>query len=107
MSDSAFDERTLHGASRRRSLLTLGGAALAAVVATPANVAAKKGRKGMERCRKQQPQCRAAIEEYCAPQSNQQPCLTNLSLCCDRFTSCNVGAAITCVYDTLLLLSQP
>ena len=93
------DENACRHATRRRSLQALGAAALAMAVTAPAMTTDGKGRKSRNsRCRKNQGQCRAAVEDYCTRNTNDPPaCVSLYGPCCDQFTGCNVGAGISCI----------
>lgn len=81
---------------RRRALLTLGGAGLAAAVAGGSAVSADK--KSKKRCTKQKKQCRNLIQDFCAESMSEQSCLDALLPCCGR---CNIKAAVACTINEL------
>jgi hypothetical protein len=96
MTDMANNAYTRRGAFRRGSLLALGAAGIATALAAPGQGKAKKGKQ--DRCRKNQGQCRAAVEDYCTRNTNDPPaCVSLYGPCCDQFTGCNVGAGISCI----------
>lgn len=102
MNDRIFDTVTRDAATavtRRASLLSIGGAALAAAMAVPAIAeAGKSGKKNADkRCKKQKSQCLAAFAEFCASLEEPQICEAFLSPCCEPLTRCNAGEAITCI----------
>lgn len=88
--------------SRRTSLLSIGGAALAAAMAGPA--LAKRGKSGKsarKRCMNQTSQCRAAIAEYCALQTLPQVCEAFLAPCCEPLAQCNARETTACILATV------
>jgi hypothetical protein len=77
---------------RRRSLLLLGSAGLAALTRTP-SAAAKKSNK----CDNEKKQCRSKVQDFCAEQgTEEQECLDALLPCC---TTCKVGQGVICVVN--------
>jgi hypothetical protein len=89
------------GVSRRTSLLTLGGAALAAAVAKPDVSEAKKKKSG-DKCKKKEKQrcsndaatCRLLLPGGC---QGDPDCIALLTPCCDscsssKFLSCFLAA---------------
>jgi hypothetical protein len=101
MSTSAFDAVTrtaAAGVSRRRSLLTLGGAALAAGV-TNAGVSEAKKKKGKD-CKKKEKQrctndaaaCKTSIQPLCDP-GDPAGCL-QAQACCEE---CSADGFLTCL----------
>ncbi len=101
MAETMFDETTRRGASRRTSLLALGGAAVAATLGAPSLLKAKRRKSGKGQCRKQRSQCRGGVEEFCATTGLPEMCLNDFLPCCDRLTGCTVGGAVTCVFDAI------
>lgn len=84
--------------SRRTSLLTIGGAALAAVMARPASAKGGKSRNtSLKRCKKQTGQCLAAVAEYCAPLELPQVCEAFLGPCCETLAQCDAGRTVACL----------
>jgi hypothetical protein len=99
---SAFDavsRRAAESISRRRSLLTLGGAALGATLATPSASEAKKRlsckEKEQRRCKRDADACKAYIDEFCAP--NPAPECTIVKPCCEN---CSAAGFFDCVLHT-------
>lgn len=85
------------GISRRRSLLTLGGAAVAATIARPsASDAKKKGnkckKKEQQRCKNDAAACKTTVLALCDPPGTPE-CIV-LQNCCD---SCSASGFITCL----------
>jgi type IV secretory pathway VirD2 relaxase len=100
MSTRAFAALRRHaaeGVSRRTSLLTLGGAALAATVAKPDVSEAKKKKgqdckkKAKQRCANDAAACRAQIPAACADDPN---CTGLATFCCE---ACSGNGFITCL----------
>lgn len=120
MNEQTFDtitRHTTHACSRRTSLLTLGGVALAAattrapVAEAAKNTSAKRAKKKLKKVKQQfaqacdaQPgQCEASVQATCARINNDpSKCILALSPCCALITDCNVEPGFTCVLDTLL-----
>jgi hypothetical protein len=99
MDNTVFDALTRRAAavSRRSSLLTLGGAALGAVVA-PALAEAKKGGKGKakKKCQAQVGKCKNVVRDFCDEFADVQGCLDALFPCCDPLKTCNATASTQC-----------
>jgi hypothetical protein len=97
MITQAFESVTRQAAaavSRRTSLLTLGGAALAASIATPDVSEAKKGKdckkKEKQRCSKDAAACKTTVIDVC---EDEAACLAALTPCCDE---CSANGFFTC-----------
>jgi hypothetical protein len=99
MSTHAFDtitQRAAVGLSRRSSLLTLGGAALAATIAAPDLSEAKKKKgpdckkKEKQRCNSDAAACKSTINAICELEPAQ--CAAVLA-CCD---TCSAAGFLTC-----------
>jgi hypothetical protein len=101
-----FTRRPAEGVSRRTSLLTIGGAALAATsavaaMAHPGVSAAKK--KSSDKCKKNEQQrcandaaaCRSTQLAYCEGNTD---CAALLNPCCD---ACSVNGFFTCYIEVL------
>lgn len=84
--------------SRRNSLLTLGGAALASGLARPVDAEAKKSaaKKARKRCKRQVSQCTAFFNELCEELECPAEQLEIIHRCCVSFQSCNVGGFLEC-----------
>jgi hypothetical protein len=95
MNPRVFDAVTLRAAvgSRRRTLLLLGGAGIAATFGRPTIAPAAK--KAKKKCNKEKNQCRQAVQERCG---ENQSCLDSFLQCCD---TCKVGQGVICA------ISQP
>jgi hypothetical protein len=97
MNTQAFERLTRRAAatvSRRASLLTLGGAAVAA--ATPGITKAGKksqscGGKLKKRCTQNKTQCIAPLTDIC---NGSADCIATLSPCCDE---CFSGGFVACL----------
>jgi hypothetical protein len=113
MSERIIDtvsRRAADAASRRASLLALGGMALAAVAAAPSAASAGKKRKkrkkrgggngnaigplAQARCASQVDQCRTSITALCEGNAD---CLALLS-CCNSFVTCDAVGALRCIF---------
>ncbi len=93
-----MDTRTVAATPRRRSLLLLGGAALATALARPS--AAPAAKKAKKKCKKEKKQCRQTVQDLCADLgSDEQECLDGLLPCCD---SCKVGSGVRCTAEAFL-----
>jgi hypothetical protein len=103
MHERRFDALTrlaVDAVSRRRSLLTLGGATVASAVASPSVIqaagTAKKARKRKrKKCRRQIDQCLAALTAFC---EGEESCINNFDLCCPLLSDCQAGAALDCLF---------
>lgn len=88
--------------TRRASLLSIGGAAVAAALGGPA--LAKPGasdKRARKRCLNQTSQCRAAIAEYCPSLEAPGVCAGFLSPCCDSLAQCNAAQSTACFLSFL------
>jgi hypothetical protein len=112
MSESAFDAFSRHASqavSRRSSLVTLGGAALAAIVAMPGigiagkssnnkNKKQKQAKKqSLKLCQQQVGQCQTFINAECEGNG----CGTVVAVCCPLLGTCQNEAFFTCLVDSL------
>ena len=103
MHERRFDALTRHAAhavSRRHSLLTLGGAAVASAVTVPsviqAGQTAKRAKKRKrQKCRRQIDQCLDALTEVC---EGEESCINNFDHCCPLLADCKAGAALDCLF---------
>jgi hypothetical protein len=101
MNENVYETATRRAAgavSRRGSLRTLGGA-LAAVVAAPSLIQAKKGGKNdgnaaNRRCKRQVAGCRKVVLELCGDE--EDVCQAVLA-CCPTLGACNATAFFACV----------
>ncbi len=98
-----FTRQTADAVSRRGSLLTLGGAALAAGLAGSGGTKArKKGGKG-KKCKKQVGKCREGLGNVCAAlfenQDSIDECFGLFAECCAFLKSCNAGQAFACATE--------
>jgi len=107
MDDQAFDAMTrqaVEAVSRRGSLLTLGGAALAAGLFGPALAEAKKGgKKGKnKKCHKQASRCRERLPDLIgafAQENKVEGYVALFKECCDFLGECDVAGAVQCVTE--------
>lgn len=93
------------GITRRGSLLTLGGSALAATLAGQSVATAKKGKKRkahLKRCKRQIPACEDAMRAICNPVPGCV--LAELLPCCSPLSTCQAGESITCGWEYLRAL---
>lgn len=85
--------------SRRGSLLTLGGAALAGTLSRPTFGAAKKRKnkkKGDKRCKQQVASCQSVLTALC---ERFPGCVAgDLLPCCDPLSTCQPGTALDCAF---------
>jgi hypothetical protein len=101
MTPHAFDaitSRAAEGISRRRSLLTLGGAVLGATIARPTvGEAKKKGnrckQKEKQRCSKDAAACKTTVQATQCGSIEPAQC-TALQKCCD---SCSANGFVICL----------
>jgi hypothetical protein len=101
MSMRAFESVTRQAAaavSRRASLVTLGGAALAAVATKPGVSEAKKKKSGnaskkkaKQRCSRDAAVCKAELPAAC---NGIAECVALLTPCCE---TCSAGGFVTCL----------
>lgn len=109
MNEQTFDTvtRSVAGTSRRRSLLALGGAGLAATLAGRSlSTEAKSGKN--KKCKKQKKQCMQAITSYCNQLNGLGPgCEEDLKPCCTSFKKCKANAGLTCMLDKLVYMCPP
>jgi hypothetical protein len=94
----AFTRQTASRISRRGSLLTLGGAGIAAALGEPLAAEAKPGskkkarkkakKKAQQKCRQQVPQCETALAQVGSPQ---------FAFCCQFLGTCNATQFIQCI----------
>lgn len=108
MNGNAFDALTRQAAaaiSRRRSFLTLGGAALTAAIAAPSIAeAGKAGKKAKKKCKKQVDKCEAKVRDFCELQKGEEECLADLLPCCQPLKGCNAGESTECFLDNFLVV---
>jgi hypothetical protein len=98
MTTHGFETVTRHaaaGISRRSSLLTLSGAALAATAGKPGVSAAKKGgescgKKHKKKCNNNKAACNALAAPICP----DPECLATFAVCCNE---CFTAAFLTCL----------
>ncbi len=91
--------------TRRRSLLTLGGAVMALARTTPRSAQAskesKKAKKRVKRtCKRQVGACRAFFTELCAadPECDEEE-MERVFPCCELLENCDAGASVACFFD--------
>ncbi len=96
--DGETPDGTQDALSRRRSLFSLGKAALIASTAFlafgEAGIASKKTKKlKKKKCKKQVAQCSNALEQAC---EDNPECESTIP-CCGLFSNCNAKAALLCI----------
>ena len=97
----AFTRGAAAGDTRRGTLLTLGGAALAAAVSGSVTSSAKKNnkkknkkkekKKAEQKCKQQVADCQSILQSVAAPTPEQL-------LCCDSLSTCNAALFISCIF---------
>ena len=95
--------------TRRTSLLTVGGAALATLAGHAPEAAARKtkskARKARKRCEKQGTACQDFAARLCAlhhaPGPLRQSCENRANACCASIEQCDGGAYFVCLFDHL------
>jgi hypothetical protein len=99
----AWTRQTAMPFSRRRSILTLSGAGIAAAAAGPLVAkAGKRGKKCKKKCQQQVGQCEDVVRAFCSdvdPGGNG--CLQTVLPCCDPLQTCNSAASTQCFIDAL------
>jgi hypothetical protein len=115
MDDRTFEAVTRRAAavvSRRSSLSTLGGAALAAGLLTPISAPAKGGKK-KDRCKNQVSRCKAGLADLCdaafppaemiGPEATSaaSECLAAFDQCCQFLSDCSVAQAFACAVEVV------
>jgi hypothetical protein len=102
MNEIVFDVVTRRAAevvSRRRSIIAMGGAALAAAISNPLETeAGKSGKKSKKRCKRQKQQCRSFYEGLC---QGDPFCEERYFACCEFLASCNASAYLQCFHAAL------
>jgi hypothetical protein len=101
----SFSRRSA-GITRRGSLMTLGGAGLAAM-AGPSTAEAGKSdkkanrkarKKGKKKCKKQDGQCVQVFEELCATEGDPEFCEDAFIPCCAFLAQCQTTAFFECAF---------
>lgn len=101
MNTTEFDAST-KTASRRGSLLALGGAGLATLIgASGAAAKPKPGKlarkKVKEKCKAQVGQCDLVLGVICATDAEPAACKKRFLPCCDLLGTCNAGGMLECL----------
>jgi hypothetical protein len=94
------------GVSRRGSLMTLGGAGLAAFAGPsivegkkPGKKARKRARKkGKKKCRKQDARCVQVFADLCAEEADPEFCEAAFSPCCAFLAQCQATSFFECAF---------
>jgi hypothetical protein len=107
---NGFTRMTDDAITRRRSLMTLGGAAMAAALSGPALAEArKKGKKGRntrkKTCQKQGAPCREFVDQFCElffpPGPGRDFCLAGASPCCSSIEQCRGEEFFACLFEAI------
>jgi hypothetical protein len=102
MIDTAFDSLS-RTASRRDSLLALGGAGLVAAFGDVAGAAAKsksgkrRKKKCKNPCQSQVSQCTLTINLTCNAGNDPEACKEAFLPCCDLLATCSAGEMLQCI----------
>jgi hypothetical protein len=99
----AFEDVPRRGAgavNRRGSLMTLGGAALAAAIARPplvhaGKIARKARKRSQKKCKKQVDECRARLIALC---NGDPECEAIFLPCCSDLSDCQAGKSLDCFF---------
>ena len=96
----AFGRLAANAINRRGSLLTLGGAALAATRARPLSADAKKGKnKANKKCKRQVGQCTTALQVLCDDNDTDPVVCAATIACCKRsLNSARLGRWVSASY---------
>jgi hypothetical protein len=94
--ERAFDVLARQAASRRSSLLALGGAALAAAVSEPTRAKQKTKKQVRKKCRRQVAPCRSFFAGVCF---GDPDCEAALFPCCDYLAQCDSGSMFECIFS--------
>jgi hypothetical protein len=105
MNDPAFDAFTRHaagGISRRTSLLTLGGAGVAAALGGPLAAEAKKNKRDNKKFKRkikkaQNKKCQQQVGQCQAIVAAQQPGNAAAFACCDFLGTCDFAGLVVCL----------
>jgi hypothetical protein len=87
----------------RKRLLGLLGVGMAALTAGPQLVGAKQNsgkrtrKKAKRKCRRQEGQCLAFVQQSCEMGEDSEACIAFFSPCCDSFASCQAEAGFACL----------
>jgi len=114
MDDRTFEALTRRAAevvSRRGSLRTLGGAALAAGLLTPISTQAKGGKKN-DKCKKQVSRCKQGLADLCdvvfPPKEafSTSECFEAFADCCEFLSDCGTAQAFACAVEVIESLEE-
>jgi hypothetical protein len=101
--------QTASSVSRRRSLLALGGAAVAGALAAPMLALASKDskkakKKKKKKCNGQIGQCEDFFTDLCAnPDAECEPDeLAAARFCCSQLKNCKAGEAVSCFFSLVI-----
>lgn len=99
---NTFDAVTREAAdaiSRRKSMMALGGMALAAALAETKSVSGKKKRAKKQvkkKCKRQVLACRNFFSGFC---TGIPECEDEFFPCCDQLATCDAGGMLTCLFS--------
>lgn len=97
----AVARRASDAFGRRRSLMTLGGAAVIAAIAHQAigdvgHASKKTKRIRNKKCKKQVGKCSSSLERLCTLEPAE--CEAVIDVCCGHFSNCDAFAALSCIF---------
>jgi hypothetical protein len=100
MSSTSFDavaRRAAVAISRRATVMTVGGAGLAAALGVPFTAARKSGKKRKKKnaCQRQVGQCRGFFTNVCGSETGCPEAFA----CCELLANCNSGGFVACIGD--------
>jgi hypothetical protein len=104
MLTNAFD-RITRTASRRDSMLALGGAGLAATLSGAFGATAKPKpgklakKKVKAKCKSQVGQCTLTLNLVCNAGNDPEVCKEAFLPCCDFLAACNAGEMLQCIFS--------
>jgi hypothetical protein len=93
---------TARSLDRKRVLGLLGGLGALSVAGVPdapakQNAGKKTRKKARKKCRGQQGQCLAFVQQSCGMDEDSEDCVAFFSPCCDSFASCQAEAGFACL----------
>jgi hypothetical protein len=98
--------RLTAGISRRGSLLSIGGASLAAFAGLPRLAAGKKHHKKNrknddKKCKQQEEQCNTFFAPLCAEEDAPEDCTEVTGACCELLGQCQATAFLDCFFELI------
>jgi hypothetical protein len=116
MHKHVFDQFTRNATdalTRRRSLVTLGGAVLATSIAAPPRAHAGKNSKkakkqAKKKCKRQVEACRNVFIDACAtnPDACEEGDLEEVFPYCELLKDCKAGESVACFFDLVIPVPQ-